>query len=299
MANAMQPAGKAGFGLGSPSPPESSALPSLPSHRDLLKGASKRSYGYPSASFTTHIPEQRKRQKLADVHSPEKPIQISSNPAASPHVPVFDQATAKYLNIDRGEGDDGEREPDQQNSDPEGSEGSSDTNEGTTLPGNSEYWSTPYNPEDSCCINSEEVENSVQKSDSEESEEAELATSDPDESDSELGIDDPEEGDEYDRADPIGLGMTDFGPERYDVIEWFNDDSNFALAPMNHLRAEMVHEDDLYVLSYGAGEAPRLRLVRGEDDEEVTADAGIAVRTKSLAEEMQDEDDGDSVDGEI
>ncbi|SMY30268.1 unnamed protein product [Zymoseptoria tritici ST99CH_1A5] len=156
-----------------------------------------------------------------------------------------------------------------------------------------------------------------------------IATSDPDESESELGMDDPEEGDKYDRADPMTTGMTDYGPERYDVIEWFDEEGNFvrvevdrimqvfgqmeqtetalmnALAPMQQMRAEMVREDhdesgdeeERDDDAVAVTSVPPNEAVQGKDEEQ-SGDDEIAVTAMPLTKGVQDKDEEPADDDE-
>ncbi|EGP82184.1 uncharacterized protein MYCGRDRAFT_97792 [Zymoseptoria tritici IPO323] len=129
-------------------------------------------------------------------------------------------------------------------------------------PGSSEDWdSTKY---DSTEYDSTEYDSNEPVHDLEKGyfEEYELALNDPDESsdpkkgdkfgqpheadDFEADYSDPEEGDEDDRSSPMGFGMTDYGPEMYNVTELFDREGYFKRLNLDRLKDLAQTTQDSY-----------------------------------------------------
>ncbi|SMQ56435.1 unnamed protein product [Zymoseptoria tritici ST99CH_3D7] len=130
------------------------------------------------------------------------------------------------------------------------------------MPGSSEDWdSTKY---DSTEYDSTEYDSNEPVHDLEKGyfEEYELALNDPDESsdpkkgdkfgqpheadDFEADYSDPEEGDEDDRSSPMGFGMTDYGPEMYNVTELFDREGYFKRLNLDRLKDLAQTTQDSY-----------------------------------------------------
>ncbi|KJX96237.1 hypothetical protein TI39_contig691g00001 [Zymoseptoria brevis] len=333
------------------SPRQESSSSTLASSRDITTTTSKRSHTATSEASTTQLSDKCKRQKLADATSPDHPFELSSDGEASPRAALFvkekhksghseddnnnvDQSDVEEHSLNTKHSDEGDSEeadndvnsnsepripatsdPEEDDSEESGNHAKSRSEERILATSDAE--------ED----DSGDADDAAEQTDSKMS----IATSDPDESESELGTDDPEEGDKYDRASPVGLGMTDYGPERYDVIEWFDDDEkgNFvrvevdrivqvfdrveqtqatlmeAFAPLQQMRAEMVREDhdesedeeerDNDAIAVTA--VPLTEAVQGKDEEQ-PGDDEIAVTAMPLTKGVQDKDEEPADDDE-